>query len=163
MNDDQIANNNNRTTTSNFKTCALVMIADYFEQARKIETRIASDEDLKLTDTFLYYKRETQAAQNLLMRRLKFMAEYETAMRNLDKARQKGGTQMQYAEVIEKQAKENFVNISKLSKQELLEYKERRVAAFKKAFKELVDLELKHLRNHSQLIQNCLESVKQLG
>lgn len=161
-------NNNNQSkinsvTSSSFKTCALVKIADYFEQARRIEARIASDEDLKLTDTFLYYKRETLAAQNLLMRRLNYMVEYESALRNLDKARQKGGTQMQYAEVIEKQAKENFVNISKLSKQELAEYKERRVGAFKKAFSDLAELELKHLKNHSQLIQNCLDSVRQLG
>lgn len=156
-------NNSTSTTTSSFKTCALVKIADYFEQARKIEIRIASDEDLKLSDTFLYYKRETVAAQDLLMRRLKFMSEYESAMKNLDKARQKGGTQMQYAEVIEKQAKENFVNISKLAKKELLEYKQRRVEAFKKAFKELADLELKHLKTHTQLITSCLESVKQLS
>lgn len=138
----------------------LLNVSDYFEQARKIEARIASDEDLKLTDTFLYYKRDTVAAQDLLMRRLRFMVEYDTASRNLEKARQKGRTQMQYADVIQKQAKENFISISKLVKQELNDYKQRRVASFRKAFSDLVELELKHLRSHSQLVMNCLNTCK---
>lgn len=138
----------------------LLNVSDYFEQARKIETRIASDEDLKLTDTFLYYKRDTVAAQDLLMRRLRFMSEYETATKNLEKARQKGRTQMQYADVIQKQAKENFTSISKLAKQELIDYKQRRVASFKKAFNDLAELELKHLRSHSQLLTDCLNNCR---
>lgn len=138
----------------------LLNVSDYFEQARKIETRIASDEDLKLTDTFLYYKRDTVAAQDLLMRRLRFMSEYETANKNLEKARQKGRTQMQYADVIQKQARENFISISKLAKQELIDYKQRRVASFKKAFSDLVELELKHLRSHSQLLTDCLNTCR---
>lgn len=125
-----------------------------------MKTRIASDEDLKLTDTFLYYKRDTVAAQDLLMRRLRYMVEYETATRNLEKARQKGRTQMQYADVIQRQAKENFISISKLVKQELIDYKQRRVASFRKAFSDLVELELKHLRSHSQLIMNCLNTCR---
>lgn len=140
----------------------LLHVSDYFEQARKVETRIASDEDLKLTDTFLYYKRDTVAAQNLLTRRLRFMSEYDTATKNLEKARQKGRTQMQYADVIQKQAKENFISISKLAKQELIDYKQRRVASFKKAFSDLVELELKHLRSHSQLLTDCLNTCRGL-
>lgn len=140
----------------------LLYVSDYLEQAKKIETRIASDEDLKLTDSFLYYKRDTVAAQNLLTRRLRFMSEYESATKNLEKARQKGRTQMQYADVIQKQAKENFISISKLAKQELVDYKQRRVTALKKAFNDLVELELKQLRAHSQLIRNCLDACNGL-
>lgn len=138
----------------------LLRLSDYFEQAKKIETRVASDEDLKLTDTFVYYKHDTVAAQDLLMRRLRFMADYEQATRNFEKARLKGGTQMQYADVIQRQARENFVNISKLAKQELEEYKRRRVAAFKKSFRDLAELQLKHLRAHAQLIGNCLDACR---
>lgn len=138
----------------------LLHVSDYFEQARKIETRVASDEDLKLTDTFLYYKRDTLAAQDLLVRRLRFLAEYDTATKNLEKARQKGRTQMQYAELIQKQAKENFISISKLAKRELNDYKQRRVASFRKSFTDLVELELKHLKSHSQLIMNCLKTCR---
>lgn len=140
----------------------LLHVSDYLEQAKKIEARIASDEDLKLTDTFLYYKRDTVAAQDLLMRRLRFMSEYDSATKNLEKARAKGRTAMQYADVIQKQAKENFSSISKLAKQELIDYKQRRVASFKKAFSDLAELEIKHLRSNSQLIVNCLNMCRGL-
>lgn len=38
-------------------------VADCFEKARKIEGRVSSDEDLKLSDTFRYYMRDTSAAK----------------------------------------------------------------------------------------------------
>lgn len=37
--------------------------ADTFEKARKVEGRIASDEDLKLSDLLRYYMRDTSAAK----------------------------------------------------------------------------------------------------
>lgn len=133
----------------------LLNVSDYMEQGKKVEARVATDEDLKLTDTFLYYKRDTVAAQDLLTRRMRFMAEYENATKNLEKAHLKGKTVL-YADVIQKQAKENFISISKLAKQELIDYKKRRVSSFKKAFSDLAELEIKHLKAHSQLISNCL-------
>lgn len=138
----------------------LLNFSDYLEQAKKIEARLASDEDLKLTDTFSYYKRDTVAAQELLTRRLRFLSEYENAVKNLEKARVKGRTATQYADVIQKQARENFLSISKLAKQELIDYKKRRVSSFKKSFTDLAELEIKHLRSHSQLIMNCLKQCR---
>lgn len=38
-------------------------VADCFEKACKMEGRVASDEDLKLTDTLRYYQRDTLAAK----------------------------------------------------------------------------------------------------
>lgn len=38
-------------------------VSDCFEKARKIEGRVSSDEDLKLSHTFRYYMRDTQAAK----------------------------------------------------------------------------------------------------
>jgi len=140
----------------------LLNVSDYLEKARKIETRLASDEDLKLTDTFLYYKRDTVAAQDLLMRRLRFMSEYENATKNLEKARLKGRTAMQYADVIQKQAKENFLSISSLAKQELIDYKKRRVASFREAFTDIAELEIKHLKTHAKSIVNCLNTCRGL-
>lgn len=54
-----------------------------------MESRVASDEDLKLADTLRYYMRDSQAARSLLVRRLKCLAAYEAANRTLEKARQK--------------------------------------------------------------------------
>lgn len=56
---------------------------------QKVEGRVASDEDLKLSDTLRYYMRDTAAAKRLLFRRLKALHEYETANRTLEKARAK--------------------------------------------------------------------------
>jgi len=50
---------------------------------------VASDEDLKLSDTLRYYMRDSAAAKNLLYRRLRALANYENATKNLDKARAK--------------------------------------------------------------------------
>ncbi|ERL88304.1 hypothetical protein D910_05691, partial [Dendroctonus ponderosae] len=57
--------------------------------ARKVESRVASDQDLKLADTLRYYMRDSQAAKSLLVRRLKCLANYENANRALEKARHK--------------------------------------------------------------------------
>lgn len=56
---------------------------------QKIESRVASDQDLKLADTLRYYMRDSQAAKSLLVRRLKCLANYENANRTLEKARHK--------------------------------------------------------------------------
>lgn len=54
-----------------------------------MEGRVSSDQDLKLGDTFRYYQRDSHAAKALLVRRLRCLAAYETANRNLERARSK--------------------------------------------------------------------------
>lgn len=54
-----------------------------------MEGRVASDQDLKLGDTLRYYQRDSNAAKALLIRRLRCLAAYEAANRNLEKARAK--------------------------------------------------------------------------
>lgn len=50
---------------------------------------MASDEDLKLSDTLRYYLRDSAAAKNLLYRRSRALVNYENANKALDKARSK--------------------------------------------------------------------------
>ena len=50
---------------------------------------MASDEDLKLSDTLRYYMRDSSAAKDLLYRRVRSLADYENANKNLEKARTK--------------------------------------------------------------------------
>lgn len=54
-----------------------------------MEGRVASDEDLKLADILRYYQRDSNAARSLLIRRLKCLAQYEGANRNLERVRAK--------------------------------------------------------------------------
>lgn len=91
-------------------------IADSFEKCRKIEGRVSSDEDLKLSDTFRYFMKDTAAAKDLLYRRLRSLANYEAANRNLDKARYKN-RDVAAAEALQQEACEKFESISKLGKE----------------------------------------------
>ena len=50
---------------------------------------MASDEDLKLSDTLRYYMRDSAAAKDLLYRRTRALADYEAANKALEKARTK--------------------------------------------------------------------------
>ena len=56
---------------------------------QKLEGRVASDEDLKLSDTLRYYMRDSTAAKDLLYRRLRSLVDYENANKALEKARTK--------------------------------------------------------------------------
>lgn len=56
---------------------------------QKLEGRVASDEDLKLSDTLRYYMRDSAAAKDLLYRRSRSLADYEAANKALEKARTK--------------------------------------------------------------------------
>ena len=50
---------------------------------------MASDEDLKLSDTVRYYTRDSNAAKDLLYRRTRSLVDYEKANKELEKARTK--------------------------------------------------------------------------
>lgn len=67
----------------------LAKSADVFEKIRNMEGRVSSDQDLKLGDTLRYYQRDSHAAKALLNRRLRCLAAYEGANRNLEKSRAK--------------------------------------------------------------------------
>ena len=60
-----------------------------FSTFQKLEGRVASDEDLKLSDLLRYYMRDTDAAKALLYRRAKCLSEFDNANKALDKARAK--------------------------------------------------------------------------
>jgi len=91
-------------------------VSECFEKARKLEGRVSYDEDLKLSDTFRYFMKDTGAARDLLYRRLRSLANYEAANRNLDRARSKN-KEVVAAEAIQQDACEKFETLSKLGKQ----------------------------------------------
>uniref|UniRef100_A0A7M4FSV2 Sorting nexin n=1 Tax=Crocodylus porosus TaxID=8502 RepID=A0A7M4FSV2_CROPO len=116
----------------------------YFSQ-QKIEARVSADEDLKLSDLLKYYLRESQAAKDLLYRRSRSLVDYENANKALDKARAKNKDVLQ-AETTQQLCCQKFEKISESAKQELIDFKTRRVAAFRKNLVELAELELKHAK-----------------
>lgn len=139
----------------------LSKVSDTFERARKIESRVSSDEDLKLADTLRYYMRDSFAAKALLVRRLKCLANYEAANRALERARHKN-KDIHAAEKAQCDACEQFEAISTQAKEELLDFKTRRLHAFRKSLIELADLEVKHARALQDLFRKSLQSLKEL-
>ena len=137
----------------------LTKASDVMEKMRRIEGRVASDQDLKLSDTLRYHMRDTNAAKDLLFRRLKCLNAYESANKTLEKARAKNKDVIQ-AENGQQEACKNFENISDLAKEELKILRQRRVAAFQKSLTELAELELKHSKAHAQMLRTTIANLK---
>ncbi|KAL4237584.1 Sorting nexin-5 [Mactra antiquata] len=135
-------------------------VAEALEKARKLEGRVATDEDLKLSDTLRYYMRDSEAAKDLLYRRTRSLADYETANKNLEKARTKNKDVPQ-AEKTQQSCCDKFEKISEVAKKELTEFKQRRIAYFKKNLVDLVELELKHAKAQQQLYNSCIAALKE--
>ncbi|XP_076463964.1 sorting nexin-6-like [Babylonia areolata] len=135
-------------------------VAEALEKARKLEGRVASDEDLKLSDTLRYYMRDSAAAKDLLYRRSRSLADYEAANKALEKARTKNKDVAQ-AEKVQDQCCKKFEKISEVAKKEIQEFKTRRIAYFKKHLVELVELELKHAKAQAQLLKNCITALEE--
>ncbi|XP_044524695.1 sorting nexin-6-like [Gracilinanus agilis] len=130
-------------------------VSELFDKTWKIEARVSADEDLKLSDLLKYYLRESQAAKDLLYRRCMSLVDYENANKALDKARAKNKDVLQ-AGTSQQVCCQKFEKISEFAKQELIDFKTRRVAAFRKNLVELAELELKHAKGNLQLLQSCL-------
>ncbi|EDW28843.1 GL19393 [Drosophila persimilis] len=110
--------------------------AEIFERIKNLETRVASDQDLKLGDTLRYYQRDSDAAKALLIRRLRCLAAYETANRNLEKARSKN-KDVHAAETAQAEACENLVELS--------------------------ELEIKHAKTQYEYLRQSLISIKEIA
>lgn len=148
------------TTDSGKLEKFLTKIAETFEKLRKVEGRVASDEDLKLSDTLRYYMRDTAAAKRLLFRRLKALHTYEAANRALEKSRAKN-KDVHAAEKAQTEACEKFEQMSEKGKEELTDFKTRRIAAFRKNLIELTELEIKHAKSHADLLKKCLDNLRE--
>lgn len=135
--------------------------AEVFEKLKHFESRVASDQDLKLGDTLRYYQRDSDAAKALLIRRLRCLAAYETANRNLEKVRAKN-KDVHAAEAAQSEACEKFESISACGKEELISFRNRRVAAFKKGLVELAELEIKHAKAQYEFLRQSLNALKEL-
>ncbi|KAJ8366085.1 hypothetical protein SKAU_G00149160 [Synaphobranchus kaupii] len=137
----------------------LMKFSDLLEKLRKVEARVASDQELKLTELLRYYMRDIQAAKDLLYRRARAQADYESACRALEKARQKGRDVPQ-AEALQQQCLHKFEKLSESGRKELTSFKGRRVVAFRKNLVEMAELEIKHAKNKTTLLQGCIDLFK---
>ncbi|KAL6089020.1 hypothetical protein STEG23_031158, partial [Scotinomys teguina] len=112
----------------------------------KVEGRVSSDEDLKLTELLRYYMLNIEAAKDLLYRRTKALIDYENSNKALDKARLKS-KDVKLAENHQQECCQKFEQLSESAKEELVNFKRKRVAAFRKNLIEMSELEIKHARS----------------
>merc|ERR1719348_898416 len=61
---------------------AIHTVPQVIEKTRRIESRLANDQELKLADTLRFHMRDTSAAKDLLYRRLKTLAAFSRQTRN---------------------------------------------------------------------------------
>lgn len=133
----------------------------------KCETLVHASEQLEVPVGFIC---ECSVLQDLLYRRSRSLVDYENANKALDKARAKNKDVLQ-AETSQQLCCQKFEKISESAKQgtvdvhsmraagcdgvmlilvfpftELIDFKTRRVAAFRKNLVELAELELKHAK-----------------
>ncbi|XP_021110761.1 sorting nexin-5 isoform X2 [Heterocephalus glaber] len=137
----------------------LLKVAELFEKLRKVEGRVSSDEDLKLTELLRYYMLNIEAAKDLLYRRTKALIDYENSNKALDKARLKS-RDVKVAEAHQQACCQKFEQLSESAKEELVNFKRKRVAAFRKNLIEMSELEIKHARNNISLLQSCIDLFK---
>uniref|UniRef100_A0A3B4T884 Sorting nexin 5 n=1 Tax=Seriola dumerili TaxID=41447 RepID=A0A3B4T884_SERDU len=116
-----------------------------FISLQKVEGRVASDQELKLTELLRYYMRDIQAAKDLLYRRARALADYENSNKALDKARLKS-KDIPQAEEHQQHCLQKFDKLSESGKKELTGFKGRRVVAFRKNLIEMAELEIKHAK-----------------
>uniref|UniRef100_S4RVP3 Sorting nexin n=1 Tax=Petromyzon marinus TaxID=7757 RepID=S4RVP3_PETMA len=133
---------------------------ELLEKTRKLEGRVASDEDLKLSDLLRYYMKDSQAAKDLLYRRARSLIDYENANKALDKARAKN-KDVQQAEAHQQICCHKFEKLSESAKHELIDFKTRRVVAFRKNLVEMTEMEIKHAKANLQFLRNCLVTLKE--
>ncbi|POI34439.1 hypothetical protein CIB84_001807, partial [Bambusicola thoracicus] len=123
----------------------LLKVAELFEKLRKVESRVSSDEDLKLSELLRYYMLNIDAAKDLLYRRARALVGYENSNKALDKARLKS-KDVNLAEAHQQDCYQKFEKISESAKQELISFKQKRITAFRKNLIEMAELEIKHAK-----------------
>uniref|UniRef100_A0A0D9QX42 PX domain-containing protein n=1 Tax=Chlorocebus sabaeus TaxID=60711 RepID=A0A0D9QX42_CHLSB len=137
----------------------LLKVAELFEKLRKAENQVSSDEDLKLRELLRHYMLNIEAAKDLLYRCTKALIDYENSNKALDNARLKS-KDVKLAEAHQQECCQKFEQLSKSAKEELIHFKPKRVAAFRKILTEMSELEIKHARNNVSLLQSCIDLFK---
>uniref|UniRef100_A0A2K6DN87 PX domain-containing protein n=1 Tax=Macaca nemestrina TaxID=9545 RepID=A0A2K6DN87_MACNE len=119
----------------------LLKVAELFEKLRKAEDQVSSDEDLKLRE------------------RTKALVDYENSNKALDNTQLKS-KDVRLAEAHQQDCCQKFEQLSESAKEELIYFKPKRMAAFRKILIEMSELEIKHARNNVSLLHSCIDLFK---
>uniref|UniRef100_A0A452IJA6 PX domain-containing protein n=1 Tax=Gopherus agassizii TaxID=38772 RepID=A0A452IJA6_9SAUR len=107
---------------------------------------------IKVTSNIFFLK-------DLLYRRTRSLVDYENSNKALDKARLKS-KDVRLAETHQQDCCQKFEKLSESAKEELISFKRKRIAAFRKNLIEMAELEIKHAKNSVSLLQSCIDLFK---
>lgn len=128
---------------------------------QSIEKKLSAKEDLKMTDRLKYYNDDSEAARDLLTRRVKALLTVQTTEKNLQKAKAAGKKVLE-AQDAATQAKEKFDHITKTAKDEMKVFKKRRVAAFRKGLIQYAQCQIRQSREAYALMKQTLIALKDI-
>ncbi|KII71134.1 Sorting nexin-5 [Thelohanellus kitauei] len=127
-------------------------LANYYDGVRKIESRISSDEDLKLTDTLKFHLSNLEASKELLIRRIKCYVAQENSLKALNKAKSKNEN-IPIAEDHYQQCIKKCTDISSSAKAEIEKENRERVIDLKKNLISYAELQILHMKVDLPIIQ----------
>ncbi|XP_078197561.1 sorting nexin-32 isoform X6 [Callithrix jacchus] len=120
-------------------------LADDYIPISAALSSLGTQEVNQLRTSFLKLAELFERLRDLLYRRLRALADYENANKALDKARTRN-REVRPAESHQQLCCQRFERLSDSAKQELMDFKSRRVSSFRKNLIELAELELKHAK-----------------
>uniref|UniRef100_H0Y1U3 PX domain-containing protein n=1 Tax=Otolemur garnettii TaxID=30611 RepID=H0Y1U3_OTOGA len=135
----------------------LLKVAELFEKCRKVAGRVSADADLELTEFLRYYMLNIKAAKNLLDRCTKALVDYQN--KALDKAWLKS-RDVRVVEAKQQKYCQKFEQLSEYAKEGPMNFKWKRVAAFRKNLIGMSELEIKHASSKVSLPQSCFGLFK---
>lgn len=134
-------------------------VGEAHEKAQTVQKKLSAKEDLKMTDLLRYYVADGLAAKDLMLRRIKAYQSQESTARALDAARAKQ-KKVQEAEQEATEAKATFESITKAAKEELVVFKKRRSAAFRKGLVQYAQCQIRQGRDELTIWKDTLAELK---
>uniref|UniRef100_A0A2K6FLN5 PX domain-containing protein n=1 Tax=Propithecus coquereli TaxID=379532 RepID=A0A2K6FLN5_PROCO len=130
----------------------LLKVAELFE---KLRVRIFVGSSL-IRELLQHCMLNIEAAKDLLYRHTKALTDYGNSNKALDKARR----DVKVAEAHQQECCQKSEQLCESAKEELINLKRKRVAAFTKNLIEMSELEIKHARNNVSLLWSCINLFK---
>jgi len=124
-----------------------------------VQKKLTAKEDLKMGDLLRYYKDDSMAARELMVRRVKAYKEMLRTDKELEKAKAKGKNVIVNQEANEN-AKTTYDKITKSAEAELNTFQKRRLAAFRKGLIQYTQVQIRQSRESFALWKQTLDAVK---
>eukprot|EP00040_Diaphanoeca_grandis_P038573 m.256789 g.256789 ORF g.256789 m.256789 type:complete len:408 (-) comp34694_c0_seq1:301-1524(-) len=124
-----------------------------------IEKKLCAKEDLKMSDLLKYYQSDSEAAKDLMTRRVRALNVVTKCDVALASAKAKGKKVLD-AQDAATQAKDKYEAISKSATDELKIFKKRRVAAFRKGLIQYSQCQIRQSREAFALMKQTLANIK---